>query len=179
LALFGDRVDCDIASLNEVCSDDSCSPALRSSKERYQDLKVSLEKIKASCGDICDTTKAGVPGKYFDYTEKNVDCEAIFSNNLIDRPSEFDSPPMRIPKQLMPEFTYQGRVEYRYNFYDDSKGSTHLLTWTKDLVDIITNLFREGTLRGPYGIETVNDIYRHLTSEVRRCCHIALKICQM
>ena len=36
-------------------------------KQIYENLKKSLKFIKESCGEICDQTITGKPGKYFNY----------------------------------------------------------------------------------------------------------------
>ena len=36
-------------------------------KQIYENLKKSLKFIKESCGEICDQTITGKPGKYFDH----------------------------------------------------------------------------------------------------------------
>ncbi len=57
---------------------------------------------------MCDTTKTGPPGKFFDAIEKSVDCNALFENHeAIDAPSKFPTPPAKMPKHLREEFTYQ------------------------------------------------------------------------
>ena len=45
----------------------------------------------------------------------------IFTNSDIDKGSEFEYPPYKIPKWLVPEYTYGGRVPISYNYRDDSR----------------------------------------------------------
>ena len=87
-----------------------------SNKEIYENLKTSLKSIKESCGEICDQSITGKPNVYFQEIKKNVDCLALFKNSDIDNVSQFESPPMRIPKWLVPEYNYGGRVPIT-NFY--------------------------------------------------------------
>ena len=100
---------------NKVCNEGSekCTKSkARTAKEKYENLRQDLADIRISCGDLCDTNLTGSHGKYFDVIEKEFSCEAIFRNELIDKPSEFASPPQRIPKYLKTDFTYNGRVEF-------------------------------------------------------------------
>ena len=75
-----------------------------SSKEAYTDLKKSIASVKESCGEVCDQTITGKPGKYFEKITKNIQCPALFSMDAIDLPSKFESPPMKIPKWLRDDF---------------------------------------------------------------------------
>jgi len=70
------------------------------SKEIYANLKKRLKSIKESCGEVCETDKEGVDGKYYKFIEKKIDCEALFTNPDIDAAGEFESPPKKIPKYL-------------------------------------------------------------------------------
>ena len=87
-----------------------------SNKEIYENLKKSLQSIKKSCGEICDQSIKGEPNDYFQQIKKKVDCTALFNNPDIDNVSQFENPPMRIPKWLVPEYNYGGRVPIT-NFY--------------------------------------------------------------
>ena len=51
----------------------------------FANLKVTAEKIRTSCGEICDTGKSGKPGKYVDAVWKNFDCEKLFANEYFDK----------------------------------------------------------------------------------------------
>ena len=83
--------------INEVEIDEDSVPKIPS-KTVYENLKKTVASVKKSCGEICDTTISGKPGKYFDEIHKIVDCDALFSNPDIDDPSQFHDPPSRIPK---------------------------------------------------------------------------------
>ena len=69
-------------------------------KEIYSNLKMRLKSIRDSCGEVCDTDKEGIDGKYYIFIQKNINCEAIFSNPDIDAAGEFHVPPKKIPKYL-------------------------------------------------------------------------------
>ena len=81
-------------------------------------------------------------GKYYNFIEKAVDCKALFENDLGDLPSEFPSPPRKFPKYLREDFTYNGRLEYKEWYKDeterDDKNSTSWWTnWTQELICLL------------------------------------------
>ena len=121
-------------------------------KEIYENLKKSLKAIKESCGEICDQTITGKPGEYFDHIKKNVDCQAIFSDSDVDRVSEFEFPPHRIPKWLLPEYNYGGKVQVSNYYRDDTKVDErkNVVTnrWTQKVIDWIEETYHNNTLKG-------------------------------
>ena len=40
--------------------------------EAYKNLKIRIESIRKSCGDICNTSVKGSPGKYFLFIHKKI-----------------------------------------------------------------------------------------------------------
>ena len=132
-------------------------------KQLYQNLRKNIASIKESCGQICDQTIKGTSkGKYFEFIQKNVDCPAIFKNTDIDKVSEFKDPPMKIPKWLVPDFTYGGKVPISSHYRDDSIRNDEFQGinsnyWTTENGDWTpANAIREkmilnNTYVGPYG----------------------------
>ena len=91
-------------------------------KEKYKNLKTILSSIKESCGNVCDQSfLRHENAKSYAPKEKSIDCTTIFTNSDIDKGSEFEYPPYKIPKWLVPEYTYGGRVPIFYNYRDDSR----------------------------------------------------------
>ena len=91
-------------------------------KEKYKNLKKYLSSIKESCGRVCDqnlvcdeNTKCSAP------TEKTIECTALFKHSDIDSSSEFDYPLQKIPKWMLSEYNYGGRVPISYHYRDDSR----------------------------------------------------------
>ena len=150
--------------INEVEIDEDSVPKIPS-KTVYENLKKTVASVRKSCGEICDTTISGKPGKYFDEIHKKVDCDALFSNPDIDDPSQFHDPPSRIPKWLKDEYSYFGKVPIDYNHYlDDSKGQHHYSHWNQTIIDFITNQFDTDTFQGPYGkkyADMINDFMKN------------------
>jgi hypothetical protein len=117
-------------------------------KQIYANLKTTISSVRKSCGQVCDQSVQGIPGKYYDFIEKKVDCKELFSNPDIDDPSQFPDPPGRIPKWLSPEYNYGGRVPIKNNYMDDSKGETHALIWSKELFELLENQRTRKYLKG-------------------------------
>lgn len=139
-----------------------------SNKEAYNALKTTIASVKKSCGEICDTTIVGKPGKYFDEVTKNVDCPALFSNSDLDRPSVFEEPPMRIPKWLLDDYSYHGKVDMFNDFRDDSepKESIHFYNFSTWMVNTINDRLEKEIFTGPYGKPEADRINRFLKDHV-------------
>ena len=91
----------------------------------------------------------GKPGKYFDEITKDIQCEPLFSNSKIDQPTQFQEAPQRIPKWLHEDFTYQGKVELKSDYRDQSNSEINNHTnFTMFVIDAITAMFDKGKLTG-------------------------------
>ena len=53
----------------------------------------NLNSIKKSCGEVCHTNITGIPSEPFDIIQKNVRCQALFENPILDAASQYDKPP--------------------------------------------------------------------------------------
>ena len=153
-------------SCRENAVDEEVCNQKKSARTKQEQLKETLAGIKWSCGELCDTSMVGKPGEFFDFIEKQIDCDALFGNDDIDKPGTFLSPPSKIPKYLLPQFTYDGRVKLIYEYFDDNEGKTHYLHWHKNMLDSHIRMFEEHRLHGPYGQPVVEDINRHVTKVV-------------
>ena len=140
----------------------------------YDQLRKSIASIQNSCGEICDHSISGQPGKYFDFIQKKVNCNDLFSNPFIDDPLQFESPPMKLPKWLREDFSYTGRVPIIYRthcmgqlstYYDDfTDTSTHWNHWNQSIFDVINNGAKNGKIVGPYeqkNAEVISDCMKH------------------
>merc|ERR1711981_603790 len=72
---------------------------------------------------------------------------------------------MRIPKWLVPEYDYGGRVLITNFYRDDSKNWNNWKAgvWKQDIINKWESAIRNETFKGPYGIKTVraiNDILK-------------------
>ncbi len=123
---------------NSIQEEEESDKPKLSSKEIYANLKKTIASVRESCGQVCDTSVTGKPDKYYEYIEKEVNCEALFSNPDIDVPSQFTDAPRRPPKWLAPEYTYGGRVPIVHWYLDDTKGISHYTNWSMDMVSYLT-----------------------------------------
>lgn len=56
-----------------------------------------LEVIRSDCGLLCNTSRKGSPGPYFNHINADIDCYALFRNAYIDRGHELSHAPKSIP----------------------------------------------------------------------------------
>ena len=90
----------------------------------YDSLNPIVEEIKEKCGQVCDTDiGSDIDGKYYDQLWKNIDCKAMFKYSILDRLSMFSKPiaEYNLPKSLKDEFTYQGKLQIKSMYADNSK----------------------------------------------------------
>lgn len=128
----------------------------KTNEKAEANLKKTIASIKSSCGQVCDTTIKGIPGKYFDQLSKTVDCPALFKNEDIDKPMEYKIPPHRIPSWLRDDFTYHGLVDVERYYLDDKvkKPSPNNYHFTKARAKQLNENMDSGFKTGPY---TEND----------------------
>ena len=81
-----------------------------------QDMdKTELQKINSirnSCGQLCDTSRPGTPGPFFDHETAPIDCKAIYNYPYIDE-GHFGPAPQKIPKEFWNEYSMGDRVSIR------------------------------------------------------------------
>lgn len=70
-----------------------------------------MKAVLQGCGDVCRVDVHGEPSTYFDYIEKNVDCQAIMTNAAIDAPMVAMEPPGTLPLEMVEAFTYGGKIK--------------------------------------------------------------------
>ena len=123
-----------------------------------------IKLIKEDCGDVCDTTKPGRKGFYFDVIDKDIDCESLFASPMMELSAGYSKPLMleELPKEIRYQYSYNGRVELVEHYLNDANGKTHQTKWSKELIEMMRKLHREGKNPGSYGIETVQNIDKHI-----------------
>ena len=98
------------------------------------DLSHEREILLKSCGELCDMMKPGVPGKYFDYITKKVDCTTIFDAP----PAQLTiyPPPKQIPDVFLSDYSIGGKVNIRQKYINQVQTNGKFnVTWTKSLID--------------------------------------------
>ena len=129
--------------------------SIKTTANRYENLKRTLKSINESCGDTCNQRINGEPdNQFFDFVEKEINCMALFTNPDIDASSEFEYPPSEIPKWLLADYNYGGKVPISYYYRDDTKrtkiknGQIKHLQWTKNFTDLIENEIQMKKFKG-------------------------------
>ena len=99
----------------------------KSDSETHIKLKESLWSIQKSCGELCDTSLDHIVAfkkghqKHFDYLSKKVNCSALWGNSAIDEASHSCASPMKIPKYLHENFTYNGQIQILPSYHNEEK----------------------------------------------------------
>nr|XP_022341369.1 uncharacterized protein LOC111135518 isoform X2 [Crassostrea virginica]XP_022341370.1 uncharacterized protein LOC111135518 isoform X2 [Crassostrea virginica] len=137
-----------LKELTETAGD---SLKLKSEQDMDETEVQKINSIRNSCGQLCDTSRQGTPGPFFDHVTAPVDCKAIYNNPFIDEGNS-GPPPKKIPKEFWNEYSMGDRVpilEWYFNQkYLNSKARTPI--WTKESVDGQIRLASQGRMMGPY-----------------------------
>ena len=117
-----------------------------------------LELIRLDCGELCETVSLGEPGPYFNQINVPIDCHKLFQNELIDRGHNLKQAPKTIPKQMLQDFTMNGRISVSSWYFDQYYSGKEAQTpvWTKKMIDQYTELAKHGELGGNYGVSETN-----------------------
>ena len=110
-----------------------------------------INSIRNSCGQLCDTSRTGTSGPFFDHVTAPIDCKSIYNNPYIDE-GHSGPAPKTIPKEFWNEYTMENRVTIRGCYFNqkylNSKARTPI--WTKEYVDDYIRLAAQGRMLGPY-----------------------------
>lgn len=119
-----------------------------------------LSSILRDCGPLCDTSSKGLPGPYFDHIRANIDCVALFKNDVIDLGHEQSAAPREIPEELMNGYTMANRIGVKWLYFNEQfLGQTHSKpVWTVENVDKLISLAKRGQLEGTYGTNDTNSL---------------------
>ena len=96
-----------------------------------------LENIWKDCGELCNTSRDGLSGPYFNHVKANVQCKKLFGNEDFDRGHGEAHAPKKIPKELLQEFSMNGRVKMQ-KWYLDTKnigGEPNPAIWSKNDIE--------------------------------------------
>ena len=117
-----------------------------------------LTSIKQACGELCDLTRRGFPGPYFDHVTAAINCRALFKNEYIDNNHGLPQAPKQIPEDLLNEFTMNKRIPVKYVYYNQQylgKEARDFL-WKKDQIEDWISQAKKGKLHGNYGESETN-----------------------
>ncbi|CAG2256969.1 unnamed protein product [Mytilus edulis] len=117
-----------------------------------------IKNTRLMCGELCDTTRKGTPGKFFDKITAIINCEALFKNEYVDSSHGLVHAPRKIPSILLNDYTMNGKMKVHTAYFNQQYlGSTaRTPIWTKSLLNEYVALAKEGKLFGTYGIPETN-----------------------
>ncbi|XP_062613058.1 uncharacterized protein LOC134274836 isoform X4 [Saccostrea cucullata] len=117
-----------------------------------------IEQIRRDCGQLCNTSRPGTPGPYFNHVTAPINCEAIFKNEFIDKGHGLKVAPRKIPDRLLKDYTMNFQLpvtEWYFNMpYLNTKSRTPV--WTRESVEQQISLAKRGILGGAYGSSETN-----------------------
>lgn len=125
--------------------------------------KCRREALLVGCGQLCDTSIAGTPSKWFNFVAKKFDCRALWSNVDIDS-SATDAqwpPPDMPPPEMLADFSHGGRITInRAGHMKNRYSGTNALSpvWKKEDIEKYLDQARAGTLIGTYDVGVVKDV---------------------
>lgn len=117
-----------------------------------------LESIRRDCGPLCNTSRPGSSGPFFNHVSAPIDCLALFKNDYIDRSHGLQHAPTDIPKNLMNDFTMNGRLKVNKWYFDQQYLGKKALApvWTKETVENYLSDAKLARLGGNYGVSETN-----------------------
>lgn len=118
--------------------------------------RISL--IKKACGDLCNTSRKGFHGPFFNHINATVNCNALFKDDYYDKEHGDLHAPKTIPEELLRDFTMEYQIPVSYKYFDQQYLGKNALApvWTTDLIETWISLAKRETLPGNYGIEETN-----------------------
>jgi hypothetical protein len=107
-----------------------------------------IEAIRQDCGQLCDTSRVGSTGPFFNHVHADINCDLIFRNPFIDRSHGLPHAPRTIPQELLKEFTMNNRLPVQKYYFDTpylgNKARTPV--WTEQLIDSWVEKAKKGKL---------------------------------
>ena len=117
-----------------------------------------IEAIRQDCGQLCNTSRKGSTGPFFNHVHAYINCDAIFRNPFIDRSHGLPKAPRKIPQELLKDFTMNNRLPVRQHYVDKrylgNKAQTPV--WTEQLIDSWVEKAKKGKLEGTYWSSETN-----------------------
>ena len=119
-----------------------------------------LNAILRDCGQLCNTSRKGLPGPYFDRVTAPIECMALFENDYIDLGHGKPVAPKDFPPELMDGYTMGGRIRLEKVYYNNLYlGRTNSIpVWTVKDVDNMIQSAKHGKLGGTYGAKDTNEL---------------------
>ncbi|CAG2220378.1 unnamed protein product [Mytilus edulis] len=145
------------------------------SKSYFSTYLEDINKTRLACGQLCNTSRKGTPGIFFDKITASINCEALFQNEYVDSSHGLAHAPRKIPSILLNDYTMNGLIKVHTAYFNQPYlGSTaRIPIWTKSLLEEYVARAKEGKLFGTYGISETNALRRSTTTctrSDRRAC---------
>ncbi|CAC5362041.1 unnamed protein product [Mytilus coruscus] len=117
-----------------------------------------IKKTKLICGQLCNTSRKGTPGVFFDKITATIHCEALFQNKYVDSSHGLEHAPRKIPLILWNDYTMNGQIKVQTAYFNQPYLGNTARTpiWTKSLLEEYVARAKEGKLFGVYGISETN-----------------------
>ena len=86
---------------------------------KIENLNRNIKHFQIDCGQVCDTEVAPIrKGKYYDFIEKDVDCQSLFESPILDGSlleTNGKDPPnfCELNNLIRQKFTYNGQLKVR------------------------------------------------------------------
>ncbi|VDI43624.1 Hypothetical predicted protein [Mytilus galloprovincialis] len=124
----------------------------------YSTYLEDIHKTRLVCGQLCNTSRKGNPGIFFDKITAIINCEALFQNEYVDSSHGLEHAPRKIPSTLLNDYTMNGLIKVHAAYFNQPYlGSTaRIPNWTKSLLKEYVARAKEGKLFGTYGISETN-----------------------
>ncbi|CAG2214758.1 unnamed protein product [Mytilus edulis] len=128
------------------------------SKSYFSTYLEDINKTRLACGQLCNTSRKGTPGIFFDKITASINCEALFQNEYVDSSHGLAHAPRKIPSILLNDYTMNGLIKVHTAYFNQPYlGSTaRIPIWTKSLLEEYVARAKEGKLFGTYGISETN-----------------------
>jgi hypothetical protein len=124
------------------------------------DKGIKLNAILRDCGQLCDTSRKGSPGPYFDHVTAPIDCMALFKNDYIDLGHDQSVAPKEMPIQLVDAYTMGGRIRTGTLYFNEQflGQKQSMPVWTVETVNNMIQLAKQGIKERTYGQNNTNSL---------------------
>ena len=148
-------------------------------------MNLRINKVRALCGELCDTSRTGKKGLFFDEISSHVTCSNLF-DDIMDASREQLSAPIYLPAEFIDDFSMNGRVLLkRHSLLEGAPLSEpHVFdqvylgkdagmnVWTHDNIEMMKHEAAIGTLQGVYGQETTATLFTSVRKANVRGKHV-------
>jgi hypothetical protein len=124
------------------------------------DKGIKLNAILRDCGQLCDTSRKGPPGPYFDHVTAPFDCMALFKNDHINVGHCQSVAPTEMPTELVDACTMGDRIRTGKLYFNEQflGYKQSIPVWTVETVNKMIQLAKQGILEGTYGRNDTNSL---------------------